>query len=158
MTPTPTPPDHPDHRDAPGDVRAELDRLVVHRQQDLHRLWELLMSPLGFSRRSLWVTFVDRDGRPLPQLMEVDELPDGAAAAEVGPLFAMLTDALGDVLDDLSLAFLVVRPGRAGLQDDDRRLAAALLAGAREAGVRCHPVHVADDARLRPVTPDDLAA
>lgn len=155
MTPTRT---HPDHPDDVGDLRAELDRLVVHRQQDLHRLWELLMSPLGFSRRSLWVTFVDRDGRPLPQLMEVDELPDGDAAAEVGRLFGLLTDAFGDVLDDLALAFLVVRPGRAGLHDDDRRLAAALLAGAREAGVRCHPVHVADDARLQPVTPDDLAA
>ena len=149
MTPT-----HPD----PDDLRAELDRLVVHHQRDLQHLWELLMCPLGFARRSLWVTFVDRDGRPLPQLMEVDELPTGDAAAEVGQLFEVLTDAFGDVLDDLALAFLVVRPGRAGLHADDRRLAAALLAGAREAGVRCHPVHVADDARLQPVTPDDLAA
>ena len=37
-------------------------------------------------------------------------------------------------------------------------LSAALLAGARRAGVRCHPVHVADDVRLVAVTPDDLAA
>ncbi|KQT94150.1 hypothetical protein ASG49_04360 [Marmoricola sp. Leaf446] len=148
---TPRPPD-PDH------LRAELDRLVVSGQQDLQRLWELLMAPLGFATRSLWVTFLDPDGRPLPQLLEIGELPDEAPDEGVQGLFELLTHALGEGLDGLGVAFLVVRPGRAGLVDDDRRLARALLTGARGAGIRCHPVHVADDVRLLPVTPDDLAA
>ncbi len=142
----------------PAQLRAELDRLVVRRQTDLQRLWELLMSPLGFSRRALWMTVVDRSGRPLPQLVEVEELPDGEAAREVHGLFHVLVGALGNDRHHLGVAFLVVRPGRAQLHEDDRRLAAALLEGARAAGLVCHPVHVAGDDRVLPVTPDDLAA
>lgn len=124
-------------------------------------MWELLMWPLGFSSRSLWITFVDEGGHPLQALVEIGEL-DGLGGEpgtepDVAPLFAMLEHVLDDG-PEVSVAFLVVRPGRAGLHDEDRRLAAALLAGARRAGVHCHPVHVADDVRLAAVTPDDLAA
>lgn len=142
-------------------TRAELDHLRVTQQRDLHRMWELLMWPLGFTARSLWVTFVDTDGRPLQALVEIGELDDlggdPGAEPDVAPLFHVLDQVLGDG-PAVSVAFLVVRPGRAGLQAEDRRLAAALLAGARRAGIHCHPVHVADDVRLAAVTPDDLAA
>lgn len=124
-------------------------------------MWELLMWPLGFSARSLWITFIDEGGHPLQALVEIGELEDlgddPASEPDVAPLFDMLTHVLGDD-PEVSVAFLVVRPGRAGLHDEDRRLAAALLAGARRAGLPCHPVHVADDVRLAAVTPDDLAA
>ena len=62
------------------------------------------------------------------------------------------------VLDGVTSTASDKTPLPAGLVEDDRRLARSLLTAAREAGIVCHPVHVADDLRLLPVTPDDLAA
>jgi len=57
-----------------------------------------------------------------------------------------------------SVAFLVARPGRDAVSDDDRLFGRRLRAGAARAGVDVEIVHVATDIAVRAVTPDDLAA
>ena len=140
------------------DLRTELDQLTIRSQSDVQRMWELLMQPLGFRSTSLWVTFVGSDDRPTRFLIEIAEsehLPD---PREVANLYDVLQQVIDEDADDLSVAFLITRPGRDGTHAFDRDLSARLLAGSRAAGIAIHPIHVADDLAVRAIAPDDLAA
>ena len=137
---------------------SELDALSIRSQADLQRMWELLMEPLGFRSTSLWVTFVGSDDRPNRFLIEIAEGDHVPESGEVANLYDVLRQVMDEDPDDLSVAFLISRPGRDGIRTFDRALTRRLLAGARTAGVPTHPVHVADDLAVRAVTPDDLAA
>jgi hypothetical protein len=136
----------------------ELDRLTIRSQGDLQRMWELLMQPLGFRTTSLWVTFIGSDDRPTRFLIEVSESEHVPEPREVANLFDVLRQVTEEDPDDLSVAFLITRPGRDGTRAFDRELSGRLLAGSRTAGVPIQPIHVADDVAVRAITPDDLAA
>ncbi len=153
------------------DKSRELDQITIHGQADLQRLWELLMRPLGFRSRSIWLTFIDPDRRPLRSLMEVAECDDAPDPDDIANLYAVLRDVLEDhdrERDDgagpgHSVAILVTRPSREhesghGLEPDDRVLGRMLVEGARLAGVPLEPVHVATDHAVLVLAPDDLAA
>ncbi len=116
------------------------------------------MQPLGFRSTSLWVTFVGSDDRPTRLLVEIAESEEVPSTREVANLFDVLQQIIDEDPDDLTVAFLITRPGRDGTSSFDRSLSARLLAGARTAGIPVHPVHVANDLAVRAVTPDDLAA
>lgn len=137
---------------------SELDTLTIRSQTDLQRLWKLLMEPLGFRSTSLWVTFIGSDDRPNRFLIEVAESDQLPSRREVANLFDVLRQVIDEDPDDLSVAFLITRPGRDGIRSFDRGLSQRLMAGARTAAIPVHPVHVADDLAVRAVTPDDLAA
>jgi hypothetical protein len=116
------------------------------------------MRPLGFTSSSLWVTFFDERRAPRPMLMEIAEHPGVPSAVEVARLVSVLGDVVHGEPDLVGVAFLITRPGRGGLLESDRLLAARLLAAARTAGLPCQPVYVAHDAAVLAVAPDDLAA
>ena len=137
---------------------SELDQLTITSQADLQRMWELLMQPLGFRSTSLWVTFIGSDHRPTRFLIEVAESDHLPEAREVANLYDVLRQLIDEDSDDLTVAFLISRPGRDGTREFDRELSSRLLAGSRLAGIAIHPIHVADDVAVRAVTPDDLAA
>jgi hypothetical protein len=137
---------------------SELDQLAIRGQGDLQRMWELLMHPLGFRSTSLWVTFIGSDDRPTRLLVEIAESEHLPEPREVTNLFDVLRQIIDEDSDDLSVAFLITRPGRNGTTAFDRELSHRLLAGARASAVTTHPVHVADDVAVRAITPDDLAA
>ena len=138
--------------------RTELDAIKIASQADLHRLWELLMDPLGFRGLSLWLTLIGPDRRPTRFLMEIGETPGVPTEDDVASLHQVLRQLLRDEADGTTAAFLITRPGRDGLTDDDRLFAGRLRAGARLAGVPLEPVHVATDRQVLAVAPDDLAA
>lgn len=140
------------------DLASDLDALTIRTQGDLQRMWELLMQPLGFRSTSLWVTFIGSDDRPTRFLIEVAESGHVPEPREVANLYDVLAQVIDEDPDDLSVAFLITRPGRDGTRPFDRALSASLLAGARVSGIPIHPVHVADDVAVRAITPDDLAA
>ena len=140
------------------DVKEQLANLRLRTQSDVHRMWELLMRPLGFSSTSLWVTFVDDRGAPLPALMEIGESEEVPTEAEVAKLFAVLTHVVADAHDIAGVAFLITRPGRGALLPSDRVLAERLVTGARRVRLPCEPVHVANDVAVLTIAPDDLAA
>jgi hypothetical protein len=137
---------------------SELEALTIRSQADLQRMWELLMQPLGFRSTSLWVTFVGSDDRPTRFLIEVSDSDHVPEPREVANLYDVLQQVIEEDPDDLSVAFLITRPGRDGTRAFDRELSSRLLAGARTSGVPIQPIHVADDVAVRAVTPDDLAA
>ena len=140
------------------DIRSQLDDLKVRTQSDLHRLWQLLMQPLGFRTTSVWVTFIGADARPIRFLIEIAESEQLPEPEEVARLFELLEEVCVQECEGASVAFLVTRPGRDGVNSCDRALAGRLLMGAQRSRLTCHPVHVANDVAVWAVAPDDLAA
>lgn len=128
----------------------------IRTQQDLHRLWRLLMGPLGFGGRSLWVLPLDPDGRATPTLLQIEDLPPLPDLAIRDNLKRFLQHLVQE--GDGSVAFLLSRPGRGGITAGDRRWAHVLGEVVRSAGLPSWPVHRADDLELVVVAPDDLAA
>jgi hypothetical protein len=147
-----------DDHTSPSHGHGELDGLTIGSQSDLQRMWELLMQPLGFRSTSLWVTFIGSDDRPTRFLVEIAESEQLPEPREVANLYDVLRQIVDDDPDELTIAFLITRPGRSGTNAFDRALSQRLLAGSRQAGLTVHPIHVADDVAVRAITPDDLAA
>lgn len=142
------------------DVRHELTLMRLRTQSDVHRMWELVMQPLGFGSTSLWFTFVDDRDAPLPMVVELAEIDESGfpSGDDVAHLYSLLEQASADPGGIASVAFLITRPGRGGILETDRRLAALLLGGARRSRLGCQPIHVAHDLAILTITPDDLAA
>jgi hypothetical protein len=131
----------------------EVADLPIHSQADLDRLWRALVGDLGFSHRRLWVLLVCDDGRPIPHVVQVDEIPELP-----GDDLVHLLEMCQHLDDEAAVAVLLSRPGSDGLTATDKAWGAALLAAARATGVSCWPLHVANDVAIRVVAPDDLAA
>jgi len=115
----------------------ELDRLKIHNQSDVQRMWELLMEPLGFRATSVWVTFIGTDDRPTRFLVEIAESDQLPAPQEVANLFGVLEQVCAEEGEGTSVAFLVTRPGRDTVNAFDRDLAGRLISGARSSSVGC---------------------
>lgn len=133
---------------SPGEVQD----LPIRCEADVERLWRSLIGEPGFTRRQLWLVLVCADGRPVPHLMQVDDVPEMP-----GDALARLLEMCRQVDEECGVAVLLVRPGREDLTASDRAWGAALLAAARSTGVSCWPLHVANDVAVRVVAPDDLA-
>lgn len=116
----------------------------------------LLMGPLGFGARRLWVTFTDADGRVSPALPQIEDLPARADIPFCDGLMVML-DHLREFFADGAVALLYTRPGAGAMNGDDRSWARGLTAAARAAGIDLWPVHFANDEELLVFAPDDLA-
>ena len=121
-------------------------------------LWRSLMGPLGFGQRLLWLQLLDADGRCTPLLLTIEELPLLPDEECFDQLVGFVRHLVELEVPGGSVAFLLSRPGRAGLSAGDLRWARGLTDAARRLGVRAWPVHLANDHELRVVTDDDLAA
>jgi hypothetical protein len=116
------------------------------------------MGPLGFGSRLLWLQLFDAEGRCTPLLPTIEDLPLLPDEECFDQLLAFVQHLLDLEVPGGSVAFLLSRPGRAGISASDRRWAVGLTGAARRLGVRAWPVHLANDHELRVVTDDDLAA
>lgn len=132
------------------------DAPPIRTQEDLHRHWRMLMGPLGFARRTLWLQLLEGD-RPTPMIVPIDDLPRRPSARDVTALMDMLTE-LAKGIPESSFAFLLSRPGGAGMTEDEGLWAQALMDGLQHAGLQVWPVHRANDDELVVCSPDDLAA
>lgn len=128
----------------------------VRTQKDLHHLWRILMGPLGFGGRSLWVHLLDADGRSTPVILQIEDLPRCPDRQMRDRLRQFLRHLAED--DGGSIAFLLTRPGRAGIEVGERQWANTLSDVAQWSRLQSWPVHRANDEELVVVTPDDLAA
>lgn len=119
---------------------------------DLHRYWQELMSPLGFTGRRLYFFFLDEERHALRTLHEVSEIPARPTTEGVEGLISALS-----LLDgDFGIAILLARPGSQPMDDDDRAWARGLAEAARSLGVPLEPMHLATDRYLVPFAGDDL--
>lgn len=130
----------------------------VRTQDDLHRLWRMLMGPLGFGGRSLWLLALDADNRPTPLLLQVEDLPRRPTKSELDGVVQMCKHFVEGPVGAGSVVFLLSRPGRRGLTPDDAAWARGLHEAVRRSGLPFWPVHRANDDELCVCTPDDLAA
>lgn len=127
-------------------------------EHDLQQHWRALMGPLGFGQTRLWVILIDPDGFVLPSVVVLEE--NSAAPDHV--MIDNLTSRLREVLDDagmgVRIAALWTRPGRGSMRGTDRAWLRALHQGFACGRLDAWPLHFANDAYLRIVAPDDLAA
>ena len=107
-------------------------------------------------RRSLWLTWIRRDGTMVPLVIPVEEVPvepDRQALTNLLVLHETVVDEEGVDPDDLHLALLLERRGPAGLSPDDHAWCSAVEAIVRDrAGVDCS-MHVGNGRTAVPVLP-----
>jgi hypothetical protein len=129
-------------------------RPVLRTQADVERMWRRLMTPLGFAGCSLWMVVIEGD-RPVPQVMEIAELPREPEEDDTHALARLLEHLAGG---GTRLAFLRSRPGGGRPDASDRAWARALYDAGRSAGARLEVVHLAHDHDIYPLAVDDLLA
>jgi len=130
----------------------------IRSQADLYQHWRALMGELGFAAPQLWMAMIDAEGRCTPVIQTIEEIPDVPDPQTLDNLMTVCRGILDEVIPGGGVAFLRARPGPAGLTASDRAWAGSLSAAARERGVACHPVHLANDQEIRAFTPDDEIA
>lgn len=148
--------------DIPADRPADDDRPAPHRpsirtQADLEATWRRLMEPLGFSRHSLWLMLLDADGRPVPQLVEIDDAHRAPGEEDLDGFAHFVLDLVTDLVPGGRLAALRSRPGVGGPDADDLGWARVLVGACRRVGVATEVVHLATDVDLLPLPYDVLA-
>ncbi|MGI8459021.1 MAG: hypothetical protein ACR2LI_13035 [Propionibacteriaceae bacterium] len=133
-----TTPDLADVRDRP-----------VRTARDLQIFWEALMGEGGFGRRSLWLSFLETDGLPVPHVVPIDDLPVRPDETAVNGLALMVRELVenGEVA---AVVMLLSRPGPDTKTADDRAWARAL------APLSVWPVHLATTDLVQVFAPDDL--
>lgn len=129
----------------------------VRTDADLRQRWRALMGELGFGGHSLWLNLVDADGRMTPVLTQIEELDAFPDELGLDNLMRICRQLVDEFEPGGRVAFLLTRPGSAGLNDWDRAWGNALLQGARRNAVPIWPVHRANDEVLRVIAPDDLS-
>jgi hypothetical protein len=130
----------------------------VRTQHDLHQLWRMLMGPLGFSGRSLWLNLLAPGGQPTPVLLQIEDLPRLPTDLFLDRMEEIVHQLVSDEGEGSSVAFLLTGPGRGGITAEEQVWARCLDTAVRRTGVRTWPVHRANDRELRVCAPDDLAA
>jgi hypothetical protein len=143
--------------DIPPRVRPE-DLPPVRTDLDLYRYWRMMMGPLGFGHRRLWLNLIDADGGMSPALQQIDDVPRRASAKDCEAVIHMCAHLVTDYFPGASVTFLYTRPGRHAMTGDDRSWARGLTAAAAAADVPIWGVHFANDEVLQIFAPDDLAA
>lgn len=113
---------------------------------DLHRYWQELMSPLGFTKRRLYLVFLDAERRALRELHEISGIPVRPTPDDADALMRMLAH----FSDDFRFAILLTRPGRHSMDDDDRAWARELVDASHRFGISLEPIHFANDRELVP--------
>jgi hypothetical protein len=92
----------------------------VRSADDLTSRWTLLLDPPEFGARSLWLSWLGRDGRMLPLVVPVDDIPLVPEPAMLVNL-RQLHDSLyeSQLGGDGHLAMALCRPGEPVLRGDD---------------------------------------
>jgi hypothetical protein len=125
----------------------------IRSDADLTDRWRSVLDPVEFTGRSLWLTWLAPDGRQLPVVIPVEDLPrtpDPVLLVGLGDVHAgVVRDQLGG---DGHLALALCRPGQAEITADDEAWAEALqsvLDDDRVAG--SWSLHLAAAGRVLPV-------
>ena len=137
-------------------MRDDLLAGPIRTETDLYLLWQELMGPGGFGKRSLWLMFLEPDGRPTKVLVPIEDIPVEPDLPLVRQLHKIMLDLATDI-DIGSVPALLSRPGPARMNASDRRWAAAWRADA-PAVIGRWPMHLATSDRIQVFAPDDLIA
>jgi hypothetical protein len=130
--------------------------MTVHTGADVVSLWTQLVPSAERGDRSLWLAFLDGEGRTLPTVVPIHDRPSEPDRLMCRNLRKILADLVstGPVHSGL---LLLTRSGSATPRDGDRRWAETLR---REIGAELcpWPVHLATPAGIVSLGTDDLSA
>lgn len=126
------------------------DMPEVRTQSDLAELWRSFMGPGCFGLRTLWILAIDSNGRALPPLLPIDDLPPRPNRFPDESI-KEIVEVLVREVDADNVAFLISRPGRSVVTGDDRAWARALRAVSPR-----WPVHLATADKITVIPTDDL--
>ncbi|MFC6706741.1 hypothetical protein [Flexivirga alba] len=130
------------------------ERKPIRTEHDLFERWEDLMGSGGFGLRSLWLIFLDEEGRQSDLIVPIDDIPMLPDPRDVGAI----TDLIARIREEVGVAevpMLISRPGPSEMTEGDRRWAAALTVALRDQHPRW-PIHLATRNRLQVFAADDL--
>ena len=133
-------------------ISREPFRPTITCDADVTTMWRTLMQPLGWHINRLCIVVVDGDGRPNPQVVEVDEMPDAFTREDADAVLHLL----GHLLETGSAALMFARPGGATLTEADRSLCRELYAAATDAGIRLELIHIGTDTAIVPAPMDEV--
>jgi hypothetical protein len=128
-------------------ARRSADTLVaepVTTARQLHQRWSELLEPPVFGARSLWLMWLHADGRGLPLIVPIDELPrrfDAVAARGLVQLATTIRDEQTDGGGHVALA--LCRPGHATVTGSDRAWADGLGRAAVDGDLGSWSLHLA---------------
>src|SRR3954453_19605751 len=129
----------------------------VSSDAELTERWRALLQLDGPpSRRSLFLSWLRRDGTMVPLLIPVEDVPlepDRAALANLVEVHATVAESEGVDPAELHLAMLLERRGPAGLAPDDHAWCSAIEAIVREGNSIDCSVHVGNGRPAVPVVP-----
>jgi hypothetical protein len=130
--------------------------MTVHTNADVLSLWTTLVPAAERGDRSLWLTFLDRDGRPLPTVIPIHDRPAEPDRLMCRNLRKILADLASSSPVQCGL-LLLCRPGSNVAGAGDHRWAEALR---REIGAELcpWPVHLATPAGIQSLETDGLSA
>jgi hypothetical protein len=114
------------------------------------------MGPWGFSNRTLWLVFLDEDGRTMPVVVPIEEMPALPDEQSIASLRYVVNDLVAD-REVGTVPMLLSRPGSSRMRPEDRAWARALRDGLGPELCRW-PIHLATKGSVRPFAPDDLIA
>src|SRR3712207_6339450 len=97
-----------------GMTTPPLAQVPVRSDAELTRRWAALLEPPVFAARSLWLMWLTPDGRSLPIVVPVDDLPESPELLTLRGL-ADVHDAVTEGVDVAHLAMALCRPGRSAV-------------------------------------------
>jgi hypothetical protein len=124
--------------------------------EDLLQRWRDLMGPGGFGGRSLWLAWFADDGRQLPLVVPVEDVPARPEPLLVRNLVQLVHSTVADLSPAAWAAAALSRPGPRQPCEDDRAWGRALRRTAAEARVPLRPLHLATPGHVAVLRPDDL--
>lgn len=123
----------------------------IRTADDLYRQWCAMMGPLGFAARSLWILLLEPDGRPLPVLPRIEELPGLPQRRTLRNLITICDRVMAqEVGEGGRVAMLLSRPGASRLTTSDQAWAEGLEREAARCTLSLMPFHIATDEAIVP--------
>jgi hypothetical protein len=101
-------------------TKPALAEVPIRSADDLNRRWTALLDPPVFGARSLWLSWFGADGRMLPVIMPVEDMPRVPHGALLAGLRQAHDAIVGEHLGgEGHLAMALCRPGRPEITGDD---------------------------------------
>jgi hypothetical protein len=108
-------------------TKPPLADVPIRSAADLTSRWATVLDPPIFGARSLWLMWFGADGRMLPVVVPVDDVPAVPEESMAAGLLQIHAGVVAEHLDgEGHLALALCRPGRPQASQDDERWAARL--------------------------------